>query len=115
MWDLLQALYCTYQGPNPLNCADVARDFGRHCTVGTASWYLLSLEHDVDTMLRNIKPFGLGMFSGDISESINHFLKHGHNERSNQGGGGGGCRVERVDEVSGRQWSAIHTEANVQA
>ena len=20
MWDLLQALYCTYQGPNPLNC-----------------------------------------------------------------------------------------------
>jgi hypothetical protein len=25
MWDLLQALYCTYQGPNPLNCAAVAR------------------------------------------------------------------------------------------
>ena len=20
MWDLLQALYCTYQGPNPSNC-----------------------------------------------------------------------------------------------
>ena len=31
------------------------------------------------------------------------------------GGGGGGCRVEGVDEVSGRQWSAIHREANVQA
>ena len=75
MWDLLQALYCTYQGPNPLNCAAVARDFRRHCTVGTASWYLLSLEHDVDTMLQNIKPFGLAMFSGDILESINrnHF------------------------------------------
>ena len=33
MWDLLQALYFTYQGPNPLNCAAVARDFRRHCTV----------------------------------------------------------------------------------
>ena len=44
MWDLLQALHCTYEGPNPLNCAAVARDFRRHCTAGTASWYLLSLE-----------------------------------------------------------------------
>ena len=86
MWDLLQALYCTYQGPNLLNCAAVARDFWRHCTVGTASWYLLSLEHDVDTMLQHIEPFGLAMFSGDISESINRFLKHGHTEHSNRGG-----------------------------
>ena len=113
MWDLLQALYCTYQGPDPLNCAAVARDFRRHCTAGTSSWYLLSLEQDVDTMLKNIKPFGLAMFSGDISESINRFLKHGHNEHSNRGGGG--CRVEGVDEVSGRQLSAIHRVANVQA
>ena len=113
MWDLLQALHCTYQGPNPLICAAVNRDFRRHCTVATASWYLLSLEHDVDTMLHNIKPFVLAMFSGDISESINSFLKHGHHEHSNRGGGG--CRVDGVDEVSGRRWSAIHREANVQA
>ena len=114
MWDLLQALYCTYQGPNPFNCAAVARDFRRHCTVGTTSWYLLSLEHDVDTMLQNIKPFGLAMLSRDISESMNRFLKHGHNEHSNRGGGGAG-RVEGMDEVSGRHCSAIHREANVQA
>ena len=75
LWDLLRPLYYTYQGPNPLNCAAVARDFRRHCTVGTASWYLLSLRHDVDAMLQNIPPFGLAMFSGDISESINRFLK----------------------------------------
>ena len=67
----------------------------------------------MDTMLQNMKPFGLAMFSGDISESINRFRKHGHNEHSNRGGGG--CRVEGLDEVSGRQWSAIHREANVQA
>ena len=91
MWDLLQALYCTYQGPNPLNCAAVARDFRRHCTVGTPSWYLLSLEQDVDTMWQNIKPFGVAMFSGDISESINRLLKHGHNEHNNRGGGVSEC------------------------
>ena len=27
MWDLLQALYCTHQGPNLLNCAAVAVNF----------------------------------------------------------------------------------------
>ena len=80
MWDLLQALYCTHQGPNPLNCAAVARDFRRGCTFVTASWYLLSLEHDIDTMLQNTKSFGMAMFSGvfRFSESINRFLKHGH-------------------------------------
>ena len=105
MWDVLHALYCTYQGPNPLNCAAVAHDFRRHRTVGTTSWYQLSLEHDVDTMLQDIKTFGLATFSGDILENIRRFLKHGHNEHSNRGGGGGAvtwrgwtrCRV-----VSGR-------------
>ena len=87
LWDLLQALYCTYQGPNPLNFAAVAKEFRRHCTVDTASWYLLSLEHDVDAMLQNIWPFGLAMFSGDNSESINRLLKYGHNEHSNRGVG----------------------------
>ena len=98
MWDLPQALYCTYQGPNPLNRAAAARDFQRHCIVGTASWYVLSLEHDVDTMLQNIKPFGLAMFSGDISQSIDRFLEHGHNEHSNRGGGGG--------QVGWRGWTS---------
>ena len=105
MWDLLEALYCTYQGPNPLNCAAVARDLRRHCTVGIASWYPLGLEHDVDTMLQNIKPFGLAMFSGYISESNNHFLKHGHNEHSNRGRGGGVAGLRgwpRCRVVSGR-------------
>ena len=89
MWDLLQTRYCTYQGPNPWNCAAVASDFRRHCTVETASWYLLSLEHDVDTMLQNIKQFGPAMFSGDTSESINRFLKNMVTTSTSTGGGGG--------------------------
>ena len=64
-------------------------------------------------MLQNIWPFGLAMYSGDISESINccFFLKHGHNEHSNRGGGGKG---DEVDKVSERKRSAIHREASVQ-
>ena len=89
MWDLMRALYCTYQGPNQLNYAAVAADFRRHRTLGTISWYLLSLAHDVDAMLHNIWSFGLAMFCGDIAESINRFLKHGHNDHCNREGGVG--------------------------
>ena len=113
MWDLLQALYCAYQGPNPLNYAAVAKDFRRHCTVGTTSWCLLSLEHDVNAMLQNIEPCGMAMFCDDISQNIHRYMKYGHNEHNNRGWGG--CLVEGVDEVSGSKWSAIHREAGVQA
>ena len=50
MWDLLQGLYYTYQGPNLLKCAGVAKDFRRYCTIRMASWYLLSLEQNVNAM-----------------------------------------------------------------
>ena len=73
MGDLLQALYCTYKGTNLVNCAAVAG----HCITGTASWY---------------RPRRLGIGVGNILwrhfKSIKNFLKHGHNEHSNQGGGG---------------------------
>ena len=54
--------------------------FHRHCGYGTTSWYRLSLECNVEFMLQSIWSFGLPMFCADISKSINHFLKHGHNE-----------------------------------
>ena len=56
LWDLQQAPYCTYQCLNPFNCAAAAKDFSRHCTVGTTSCYLLSLEHDAAAMLHTILP-----------------------------------------------------------
>ena len=70
-------------------------------------------------MLLNIKPFGLAMFSGDISESINRFLKHGHHEHSNRGGGvlsgGGGGRGVRSSVVGhpqgGQCASTVHDMA----
>ena len=73
-------------------------------------------------MLQNIRPFGLAMFSGEISQSINRYLKQGHNEHSSRGGGGGGCdltaigggacRVEGVSHgagahsIEGKKWQA---------
>ena len=30
LWDLLHALYCTYQGPKRFNCAAMAKDFRQH-------------------------------------------------------------------------------------
>ena len=66
MRDLLRALYCIYQVPKPLKCATLVDDFRRHCTIASAPWYLLSLEHDVDAMLQNIWPFGRAIFCGAI-------------------------------------------------
>ena len=62
-------------------------------------------------MLQNIQPFGFGlaMFSGDNLESINRFLKHGHNEQSNRRGGGGAVRWRvwtRCQVLSVRQFIA---------
>ena len=74
MWDLLQALYSKYQSPTPLNYAAVAEDFLCCCTNGTAPWYLVRLERDVDATPQNSWSLGLAMFCGSISESINVFL-----------------------------------------
>ena len=56
-------------------------------------------------MSQNIKPFGLAMFSGDISEKQQPFPETWSQQAEQPRGG---CRVEGVDEVSGRQWLAIH-------
>ena len=64
-------------------------------------------------MSQNVWRFALAMYCGQILETINYFLKHGHNEHSNPGRGalfGGG----EGDEVSRHNWSAIHKKANVQ-
>ena len=50
--NMLEPLYCAYQRLDA-----VADSFCYHCTVGTASWFLLSLERDVDAVLQNILPF----------------------------------------------------------
>ena len=101
VWDVLQALCCTYHSPNSLNCAAVAEHFRCPCAVGNASWYLPSLKCDVDAILQNIWPFGLAMVCWDISVSVNRNLKHGHNEHINRGQGGAHFRGIRQMRCQG--------------
>ena len=71
MAQLLRDLYHTYQvGPRP-QCRAAFRE---HCAPGSASHYLLFLEEDANRLL-DIWPFDMAMFSNDIVESPNGFLK----------------------------------------
>ena len=75
MAKLLKDLYHTYQvGTRPQCRASVAA-FREHCAPRSASHYLLFLEEDADRLLDDIWSFGLAMFSNDIVESLNRFLK----------------------------------------
>ena len=84
---LLNDLYHTYQVGTRPQCRAAAAAFREHCAPRSASHYLLFLEEDADRVLDNIWPFGLAMFSNDIVESLNRFLKQAFNEHSARGGG----------------------------
>ena len=87
MAQLLRDLYHTYQvGPPPQRRA-IAAAFRKHCAPGSVSHYLLFLEEDAHRLLEDIWPFGMAMFSNDILESQDRFLKQAFNEHSAQGGG----------------------------
>ena len=60
--------------------------FCEHGAPGSASHYLLFLEEDADRLLEDIWPFGMAMFSNDIVESLNRFLKQAFNEHNARGG-----------------------------
>ena len=84
MAQLLRDLYHTYQvGPRP-QCRAIAVAFR---DPGSASHYLLVLEEDADRLLEDLWPFSMAMFSNDIVESLNRFLKQAFNEHGARGGG----------------------------
>ena len=87
MAKLLKDLYHTYQVGIRPQCRAAAAAFRKHCAPRSASHYLLFLEEDADRVLDDIWPFGLAMFSNDIVESLNRFLKQAFNEHSAPGGG----------------------------
>ena len=87
MAKLLKDLYHTYQVGTRPQCRAAAAAFREHCAPRSASHYLLFLKEDADRVLDDIWPFGLAMFSNDIVESLNRFLKQAFNEHSARGGG----------------------------
>ena len=87
MAHLLRDLHHTYQvGPRP-KCRAIAAAFRGHYAPGFASQYLLFLEEDAHSLLEDIQPFGMAMFSNDIVERWNRFLKYAFYKLSARGAG----------------------------
>ena len=84
MAQLLRDLYDTYQvGPHS-RCRAITAAFHEHCVPGSVSHHLLFLE-DADRLQEDIWPFSMAMFSNDIVEDLNKFLKQALKEHSAQG------------------------------
>ena len=75
MGKLCAALYSTYHEPSTLKCAKVVRRFNEEFCPRLRSPYMLWLCRDARRVLDAIRPWGCAMFSGDVVESLNAFLK----------------------------------------
>ena len=75
MGKLCAALYPTYPKPPTLKCAKRARRFQDEIPPRLRSPYLLWLRRDARRVLDAIRPWGCAMFSGNVVESLNAFLK----------------------------------------
>ena len=89
MGKLCAALYSTYHKPSTLKCAKVARKFQEEICPRLRSPYLLWLRHDARRVLDAILPWEDAMFSGDVVESLNAFLKDIFLTATSRGGGKG--------------------------
>ena len=89
MGRLCAALYSTYHKPSTLKCAKVARRFQEEICPRLRSPYLLWLRRDERRVLEAIRPWGCAMFSGDVVESLNAFLKDIFLTATSRGGGKG--------------------------
>ena len=72
---LCAALYSTYHKRSTLKYAKVARKFQEEICPRLRSPYLLWLRRDARRVLDAVPPWGCAMFSGDVVESVNAFLK----------------------------------------
>ena len=89
MGKLCAALYSTYHKPSTLKCAKVAHRFQEEICPRLRSPYLLWLRRDARKVLDAIRPWGCAMFSGDVVESLNAFLKDTFLTATSRGGGKG--------------------------
>ena len=85
----LTALYQTWHDPEALKISEAARAFRNALCPDSKAPYLVFLIHDRRCVVENIKPYGMGKFSGDLVESANAVIKDMHNNYSNRAGGRG--------------------------
>ena len=94
MASLLTALQSWEFNSNALNCKSIAKKFKRTICSTIRSPYLVWLQFDAPEVLKNLHPWGCGMFGGDIVESLNYLFKD-HFLCSSARGGGKGTPAER--------------------
>ena len=75
MASLLTALQSWEFNANVVNCKSIAKKFKKTIFPTIGSPYLLLLQYDAPEVLKNLHPWGCGMFSGDIVESLNYLFK----------------------------------------
>ena len=76
MYTLLCNMYSTKFDAGTLKCRKIARRLHGAIMPNVRSLYFLWLQTDACCIVKNIKPWGLGMFSGDVVDSPNAVLKH---------------------------------------
>ena len=101
MGKLCVALYSTYHKPSTLKCATVARRFQEEICPRLRSPYLLCLRRDARRVLDAIRPWGCAMFSGDVVESLNAFLKDIFLTATSRGGGKGTPEEQLIELLFG--------------
>ena len=83
------ALYQTWHDPLALQIGEVARAFRSALCPTPKSPYLVFFIYDCKRVVQNMKPYGMGMFCGDLVESANAVIKDMHTNYSNRTGGCG--------------------------
>ena len=94
MASLLTALQSWEFNSNALNSKSIAKQLKRTICPTIRLPYLLWLQYDAPEVLKNLHPWGSGMFSGNIVESLNYLFKD-HFLCSSARGGWKGTPTER--------------------
>ena len=75
MYMLLGDMYGTMFEEGALQAPEVAQAFQRWVCPAIRSPYINWMLHDATVTIQAIRPYGLGMFSGDLLEGSNRVLK----------------------------------------
>ena len=110
MVKLLRRLYQFYQVGPRAQCPATPAAFREHYAPRSASYYIFFLEEDANRLLEYIWPISMIMFSNNMVESLNKFLKETFNKHSARGSG-----KQKATEQSacGRPEAFVDSDADV--
>ena len=96
MYILLGDMYGTMFEEGALQAPEVAQAFQKWVCPAIRSPYINWMLHDATVTIQAIRPYGLGMFSGDLLEGSNRVLKDIWSSFCDRGGGAGTLVSRRI-------------------